>query len=223
VRLMPGYRGKRALDLALITLTAPIWVPLLLVTALLVRVLAGPPVFFRQQRPGLRGRTFELVKFRTMTCATEAGGTLLPDADRMTTLGRFLRRTSLDELPELLNVMRGQMSMVGPRPLLSEYLALYSPSHQRRHDVVPGVTGLAQVSGRNALAWNEKLDLDVEYVERASLRLDLAILFRTLRMVLTGHGVSAPNNVTMPPFTGLAEELRAPPTKPRSPGLGPSE
>ena len=223
MRLMPGYRGKRALDLALITLAAPIWVPLLLVTALLVRVLAGPPVFFRQQRPGLRGRTFELVKFRTMACVTEAGGTLLPDAQRMTTLGRFLRRTSLDELPELLNVMRGQMSIVGPRPLLSEYLPLYSPRHQRRHDVVPGLTGLAQVSGRNALAWNEKFDLDVEYVERASLRLDLAILIRTLRMVLTGHGVSAPNNVTMPPFTGLAEELRAPPTKPRSPGPGPSE
>ena len=220
---MPAYRGKRALDLFLITLTAPIWVPLLLVTALLVRVLAGPPVFFRQQRPGLRGCTFELVKFRTMTSAKGAGGTILPDAHRMTALGRFLRRTSLDELPELLNVMRGQMSIVGPRPLLSEYLPLYSPRHQRRHDVVPGLTGLAQVSGRNALAWHEKFDLDVEYVERASLRLDLAILFRTLWMVLTGHGVSAPNNVTMPPFTGLAEELRAPPTKPRSPGLGPPE
>ena len=223
MRLMPGYRGKRALDLALITITAPIWVPLLLVTGLLVRVLAGPPVFFRQQRPGLRGRTFELVKFRTMTCGTEAGGTLLPDAHRMTTLGRFLRRTSLDELPELLNVVRGEMSVVGPRPLLPEYMPLYSPRHQRRHDVVPGLTGLAQVSGRNALSWKKKFDLDVEYVERASLRLDLAILFRTLWMVLTGHGVSAPNNVTMPPFTGLANEPRAPPKEPRSPGLGQPE
>ena len=220
---MPAYRGKRVLDLALVTLAAPIWVPLLMVTALLVRVLAGSPVFFRQQRPGLRGRTFELVKFRTMTCQTEAGGTLLPDAHRMTTLGRFLRRTSLDELPELLNVVRGEMSIVGPRPLLAEYLPLYSPRHRRRHDVVPGLTGLAQASGRNALSWNEKFDLDVEYVERCSLRLDLAILFRTLGMVLTGHGVSAPNSVTMPPFTGLADELRAPPTHPRSPGLGPPE
>jgi len=220
---MPAYRGKRALDLLLITLSAPIWVPLLLVTALLVRLLAGPPVFFRQRRPGLRGRAFELVKFRTMTDATEAGGTPLPDAHRMTTLGRFLRRTSLDELPELLNVLRGQMSMVGPRPLLLEYLPLYSKRHQRRHDVVPGLTGLAQVSGRNALAWKEKFDLDVEYVERASLRLDLAILFRTLWMVLTGHGVSAPNNVTMPPFTGLDEELQTPLAKPRSPGPGQPE
>jgi sugar transferase EpsL len=198
---MPGYQGKRALDLALVALTAPIWMPLLLVTGLLVRVLAGPPVFFRQQRPGLGGRPFELVKFRTMTCATDIGGTALPDALRMTKLGRFLRSTSLDELPELLNVVRGEMSIVGPRPLLTEYLPLYSPHHQRRHDLVPGLTGLAQSSGRNALSWNEKFDLDVEYVERCSLRLDLAILFRTLGMVLTRRGISAAGDATMPPFT----------------------
>jgi lipopolysaccharide/colanic/teichoic acid biosynthesis glycosyltransferase len=198
----PGYPGKRALDLALVVIAAPLWVPLLLVTAAVVRIVLGTPVFFRQVRPGLHGRPFELIKFRTMTDGRDAYGAPLSDAERLTVLGRVLRSTSLDELPELLNVLRGEMSLVGPRPLLQQYVPLYSTRETRRHDVRPGLTGLAQVSGRNAVSWPERFELDVQYVERCSLRLDLGILMRTVELVLARRGVSAPGEATMPPFTG---------------------
>jgi lipopolysaccharide/colanic/teichoic acid biosynthesis glycosyltransferase len=190
------------LDLAAVTLAAPVWVPALGVLAALVRLRLGAPVFFRQTRPGRDGAPFTLVKFRTMTDGRGPDGALLPDADRLTAFGRWLRATSLDELPELLNVVRGEMSLVGPRPLLPQYLARYSARHRRRHDVRPGITGLAQVSGRNALGWPAKFDLDVEYVERCSPRLDAWILWRTARAVLRREGISAAGEATMPEFTG---------------------
>jgi sugar transferase EpsL len=199
---MPSYPGKRLLDLVLVVGSAPLWVPLVTAVAVMVRLRIGTPVLFRQTRAGLRGNPFTMVKFRTMTNARDAAGALLPDEQRLTPFGRLLRRTSLDELPELLNVLRGDMSLVGPRPLHMAYLPRYSARHARRHDVLPGVTGLAQVSGRNALTWPEKFDLDVEYVERASLALDVAILWRTVRAVLVREGISAANDATMPEFTG---------------------
>ena len=162
----------------------------------------GPPVLFRQLRPGREGRPFELTKFRTMTDQRGPDGALLPDAQRLTALGRFLRRTSIDELPELVNVVRGDMSLVGPRPLLMEYLPRYSPEQARRHEVRPGVTGWTQVNGRNALTWEEKFALDVWYVDHRSTRLDLEILGRTVSQVLGGQGVSAPGHATMEPFRG---------------------
>ena len=199
---MPGYRGKRAFDLTLTIVSAPIWVAIIAATAVAVRVGLGPPVFFVRSRPGLRGKPFRLVKFRTMTDARDAGGALLSDERRVTSLGRFLRSTSLDELPELWNVIRGDMSLVGPRPLLTKYLPLYSEKHRRRHDVRPGITGLAQVSGRNAITWPEKLDLDVEYVDRCSLALDVRVLLHSARAVLRQEGISAAGQATMPEFTG---------------------
>jgi lipopolysaccharide/colanic/teichoic acid biosynthesis glycosyltransferase len=176
--------------------------PLLAVVAVLVRARMGPPVLFRQLRPGRDGQPFELLKFRTMTNRRGSDGALLPDAERLTALGRFLRRTSIDELPELVNVVRGDMSLVGPRPLLMEYLPLYSPEQARRHEVRPGVTGWTQVSGRNALTWDEKFALDVWYVDHRSTRLDLEILGRTVSQVFSGQGVSAPGHATMEPFRG---------------------
>jgi lipopolysaccharide/colanic/teichoic acid biosynthesis glycosyltransferase len=157
---------------------------------------------FRQLRPGREGRPFELTKFRTMTDQRGPDGTLLPDAQRLTALGRFLRRTSIDELPELVNVVRGDMSLVGPRPLLMEYLPRYSAEQARRHEVRPGVTGWTQVNGRNELTWDEKFALDVWYVDHRSTRLDLEILGRTVSQVLSGQGVSAPGHATMEPFRG---------------------
>jgi lipopolysaccharide/colanic/teichoic acid biosynthesis glycosyltransferase len=168
----------------------------------MVRVFLGSPVFFRQVRPGLGGETFEMIKFRTMRDTRNAQGDLLPDSDRLTSFGRFLRSTSLDELPELWNVLRGDMSLVGPRPLLVEYLPRYSARQARRHEVLPGVTGLVQVKGRNALSWEDKFDLDVWYVDNNSVRLDLAILWWTLGSVFRREGVSATNSATMPPFEG---------------------
>jgi lipopolysaccharide/colanic/teichoic acid biosynthesis glycosyltransferase len=197
-----GYRGKRLFDLTLVLLAAPAWLPLLGVLALLVRVRVGSPILFRQTRPGLHGSPFELIKLRTMTDARAPDGSLLPDADRLSGFGRRLRSTSLDELPELLNVLRGEMSLVGPRPLLPQYLARYSSHHRHRHDVRPGVTGLAQVSGRNTLSWPERFDLDVEYVERCSVILDTRILWRTLLAVCRREGISAAGAATMPEFTG---------------------
>jgi lipopolysaccharide/colanic/teichoic acid biosynthesis glycosyltransferase len=197
-----GYRGKRLLDLALVTLAAPLWLPALGALALLVRSRLGSPVFFRQVRPGRGGEPFTLIKFRTMSDERASDGALLPDARRLTSLGRFLRSTSLDELPELVNVLRGDMSLVGPRPLLTQYLARYSAEHRARHDVRPGITGLAQVSGRNALTWPRKFDLDVEYVRRCSLALDASILARTVWAVVKRHGISAEGEATMPEFTG---------------------
>ena len=205
---MAEYRGKRLLDVALVLLAAPLWVPLLAIVALVVRVKLGAPVFFRQERPGRHARPFVLVKFRTMTEARGPSGALLPDAERLTSFGRSLRATSLDELPELWSVLRGDMSLVGPRPLLTRYLPLYSDRHRRRHDVRPGITGLAQVSGRNAITWNQKLDLDVAYVEQCSLALDTRVLWRTLRSVMRREGITAADAATMPEFTGYDQPSR---------------
>jgi len=174
----------------------------LLVVIWMVRRKLGSPVFFTQMRPGLQGKPFLMVKFRTMTDARGPDGALLPDADRLTPFGRFLRATSLDELPELWNVLKGDMSLVGPRPLLMEYLPLYSPEQARRHAVRPGVTGWAQVNGRNTLSWDDKFKLDVWYVDHRSLWLDLKILWLTVRKVLVREGISAAGEATMGKFTG---------------------
>ena len=167
-----------------------------------VRRKLGSPVFFRQTRPGRHGKPFKMVKFRTMTNERGPDGQLLPDAVRLAAFGRFLRATSLDELPELWNVLKGDMSLVGPRPLLMEYLPLYSPEHARRHEVRPGITGWAQVNGRNALSWEEKFKLDVWYVDHRSLWLDVKILWLTVRKVLVREGISADGEATMSKFTG---------------------
>lgn len=193
---------KRVFDFFLVTFSAPLWLPVLGTAAILVRFKLGSPVFFRQRRPGLHGRIFEMVKFRTMTDQRDARGELLPDAVRLTPFGKFLRATSLDELPELWNVLRGDMSLVGPRPLLVQYLDRYSPRQARRHDVRPGLTGLAQVMGRNALSWEEKFEWDVRYVETQSLWLDLKILFLTVKAVFGRTGISAAGEATMPEFMG---------------------
>ena len=193
---------KRALDILLVGVTAILWIPLLLVFALLVRIKLGSPVFFRQKRPGLHGEIFELIKFRTMTGERAANGELLPDSQRLTRFGKWLRSTSLDELPELLLILKGDMSLVGPRPLLIQYLPLYNSEQARRHDVRPGLTGWAQINGRNALSWDEKFKLDVWYVDHQSVWLDLKILFLTFWRVFKREGISAPGEATMPPFTG---------------------
>ena len=182
----------RLIDLLLVLLAVPVWLPVLAVTALLVRLRMGRPILFRQARPGWHGRPFMLVKFRTMR---EGAGS---DAERLTPFGRWLRRTSLDELPELFCVLRGEMALVGPRPLLVSYLPLYTPEQTRRHDVRPGITGWAQVHGRNDTTWEERLRRDVWYVEHRSLGLDLRILMRTVWQVLRGSGVSADGHATMP-------------------------
>jgi sugar transferase EpsL len=193
---------KRAFDVALTVPALIVLSPVFALVALAVRVSLGSPVIFRQQRPGKNERPFTLYKFRTMRDARDAQGTLLPDARRLTRLGAFLRATSLDELPELVNVLRGDMSLVGPRPLLMEYLPLYSPEQRRRHDVRPGVTGWAQVNGRNALTWREKFALDIEYVEHVSMGLDLRILILTIVSVVRSEGISHSGHVTMQPFRG---------------------
>jgi sugar transferase EpsL len=193
---------KRALDVIASAAGLLALSPVLGLVALVVRVNLGSPVFFRQVRPGLHGRPFRLVKFRTMRDAAGPDGRPLPDAERLTPFGRFLRASSLDELPELWNVLRGEMSLVGPRPLLTEYLPLYSPRQARRHEVRPGLTGWAQVNGRNALGWKERLELDVWYVEHRSLALDLRILLRTVATVFARRGISHAGHVTMEPFRG---------------------
>jgi lipopolysaccharide/colanic/teichoic acid biosynthesis glycosyltransferase len=174
----------------------------LAVLAWLVRRKLGSPVFFSQVRPGLHGKPFLMVKFRTMTDERDANGALLPDAQRLTAFGRFLRASSLDELPELWNVLRGEMSLVGPRPLLMEYLPLYTSEQARRHEVRPGITGWAQVNGRNAISWADKFALDVWYVDHRSLWLDVRILWLTVRKVLVRDGISATGEATMPRFEG---------------------
>jgi lipopolysaccharide/colanic/teichoic acid biosynthesis glycosyltransferase len=193
---------KRCFDLvfAALALTA-LCLPLLFVFWQIRRKL-GSPVLFRQIRPGLHGLPFQMIKFRTMTDARGPGGQLLPDSDRLTPLGRFLRSSSLDELPELWNVLKGDMSLVGPRPLLMEYLPLYSPEQARRHEVRPGITGWAQINGRNALSWEEKFKLDVWYVDHHSLWLDIRILWLTVRKVLVREGISGEGEATMSKFTG---------------------
>jgi sugar transferase EpsL len=172
--------------------------------ALLVRLVRGSPVLFRQARPGYLGRPFEILKFRTMTGVRDASGALLPDAERLTWLGRFLRSTSLDELPALINVLRGDMSLVGPRPLLMQYLERYTPEQMRRHEVKPGITGWAQVNGRNAITWDQKFSLDVWYVDNQSFWLDLKIIGLTIWKILTREGISQPGQATAQEFMGKA-------------------
>jgi len=201
-------RLKRAIDVTVALLLLVLTAPLIAVVALVVAVGLGRPVLFRQHRTGRHGRTFELVKFRSML-PPDPGRGLIEDGDRLTPLGRFLRATSLDELPTLWNVLRGDMSLVGPRPLLPEYLPRYSPWHARRHEVRPGVTGLAQVSGRNSLSWETKLDLDVRYVDSWNLGADLAILLATVRTVLRRDGISAAGTPTAPEFLGTRSLVEA--------------
>ena len=194
--------GKRSGDLILATLALLACAPLLLAIAAVVRLDVGRPVLFRQRRPGLNGTPFTLLKFRTMRDAHDPTGNLLADADRLTRLGRILRSTSLDELPELWNVVRGEMSLVGPRPLLMRYLDRYTKEQARRHAVRPGITGLAQVGGRNALTWQQKFALDIKYVDACSLRLDVTILARTVRDVLARKNVNEPGHATAEEFMG---------------------
>lgn len=193
---------KRLLDLLLVLATAVVWLPLMSIVALAVCVSLGRPVLFMQTRPGLHGRPFKLMKFRSMRPPGERGGRALSDAERLTRFGRFLRSTSLDELPELWNVLRGDMSLVGPRPLLMEYLPLYTREQARRHEVRPGLTGWAQVNGRNSLSWEDKFAMDVWYVDHRSVTLDFRILLRTIAKVLLRDGISAEGQATAQPFTG---------------------
>lgn len=193
---------KRTFDLLISLCSLIVLSPVLLALALLIRWRIGPPALFVQERPGLHGKPFRIVKFRTMTDACDATGTLLPDGERLTPFGRILRATSFDELPELINVLKGEMSVVGPRPLLMEYLQLYSPEQARRHQVRPGITGWAQVNGRNALSWEDKFRMDVWYVDNQSFYLDLKILGMTLLSVLTRRGISQEGHATMERFTG---------------------
>jgi sugar transferase EpsL len=193
---------KRIID---ITVSATLLIalcPAMLIVAALVRMNFGTPVLFRQSRPGLHGKQFDILKFRTMLDATDANGRQLPDSQRLTRFGKWLRASSLDELPELLNVLRGDMSLVGPRPLLVSYLPLYSKEQSRRHDVKPGLTGWAQVNGRNALSWEQKFALDVWYVDHHSIWLDLKILLMTAWKVLKREDISSDGHATMPPFSG---------------------
>ncbi|MGH9966918.1 MAG: sugar transferase [Pyrinomonadaceae bacterium] len=194
--------GKRVLDLIISVPTLIVLSPVLCLIALLVRVKLGPPILFRQQRPGLRGQAFTLLKFRTMIQARDVGGNPLSDADRLTDFGKSLRSTSLDELPELFNVVRGDMSIVGPRPLLMEYLPRYSQEQARRHEIKPGLTGWAQINGRNALTWERKFALDVWYVENLSLLVDLRIIAITVVKVLRREGISEAQHATAREFLG---------------------
>lgn len=193
---------KRALDIAVSAIALVLLAPILLAVAIAIALNMGWPVLFRQLRPGLGGRPFTLIKFRTMRDATGKDGQPLPDHERLTRFGQFLRATSIDELPELWNILRGEMSLVGPRPLLMDYLALYSPEQARRHDVRPGLTGYAQVRGRNALTWPEKFALDTWYVDNQTLLLDLRIIAETAYKVIRRDGISAAGEATMPRFTG---------------------
>lgn len=199
---------KRSLDILAAGIALVASAPLSAIVAGLILANMGPPILFTQARPGKGGRVFNLYKFRTMSTATDAAGNLLEDAERLTGIGRFLRRYSLDELPQLCNVLRGDMSLVGPRPLLVEYLPLYSAEQSRRHEVRPGLTGWAQVNGRNAQSWEERLSLDVWYVDHRSFWLDLRILWLTVIKVLRSEGVNQPGHATMPPFTGSRGEPR---------------
>jgi len=201
-----GAGLKRFFDLLVTIAIGVLFALPLIALAVLVKRKLGSPVLFRQTRPGLHGQSFKMVKFRTMTDARDAAGQLLPDAVRLTPFGRWLRATSLDELPELWNVFKGDMSLVGPRPLLMEYLPLYSPEQARRHEVRPGITGWAQVNGRNAISWDDKFALDVWYVQRQTLLLDLKILWMTLVKVFKREGISAAGEATMPKFTGQSNE-----------------
>lgn len=193
---------KRITDIAIVSLLLVLLFPVMAVVSLLVLTTMGRPVLFSQIRPGLGGKPFRMIKFRTMQEDRDEAGNPLPDSARLTNVGRFLRSTSLDELPELLNVLKGDMSLVGPRPLLMEYLELYTPEQARRHKVVPGITGWAQVNGRNALSWDEKFQLDTWYVDHRSFWLDLRIIGLTLIRVLSRHGISQEGMATMEKFRG---------------------
>ena len=193
---------KRPMDCFLATLSLLFLSPVILILSLLVRVFLGSPVFFEQDRPGKDGKVFKLYKFRTMTDKRDEDGQLLADEKRLTTFGKVLRSSSLDELPELFNIIKGEMSLIGPRPLLVKYLPLYNEEQAKRHDVRPGLTGLAQSRGRNSLSWEEKFKLDVEYVNHITFLGDLKIIVDTIRSVLNSEGISADGDVTMPFFTG---------------------
>ena len=205
---MTFYRrvGKRVLDLGIAVPALALLAPVGLAVGGLIRLKLGGPVLFRQQRPGRDGEVFEVIKFRSMSNARGADGELLPDEERLTPFGNRLRRLSLDELPTLWNVVRGDMSLVGPRPLLVQYLDRYTPEQRRRHDVLPGVTGWAQINGRNAIKWKEKFELDLWYVENQSLRTDLTILFRTISQVISQRGILAEGQVAVPEFMGSNDD-----------------
>ena len=194
--------SKRILDLVSASLGLLVLSPLILLIAILVAIFIGMPILFRQQRPGYKARPFYIYKFRTMTDTRDAEGNLLPDAARLTRFGRFLRSLSLDELPELYNILRGDMSLVGPRPLITEYLPLYSPEQMRRHDVVPGLTGWAQINGRNAIDWPTRFALDVWYVDHRSFWLDIQIIVKTVWKVIKRENVNQPGQATIEFFTG---------------------
>jgi lipopolysaccharide/colanic/teichoic acid biosynthesis glycosyltransferase len=198
--------GKRLLDVGIAVPAIVVLTPVGLAVGGLIRLKLGGPVLFRQARPGRDGQVFELIKFRSMSDARGADGELLSDEERLTPFGMRLRRMSLDELPTLWNVIRGNMSLVGPRPLLLQYLERYTAEQRRRHDVLPGITGWAQVNGRNAISWDEKFEHDVWYVENVALRTDLAIIFRTVAQVIGRRDISAEGHVTMPEFMGIDEE-----------------
>lgn len=216
-------RGKRLFDLVLTIPGLLLIAPILVVIAVLVRVKLGSPVLFKQIRPGLHGEPFTLYKFRTMTDARSSDGKLLPDSERLTRMGRFLRSTSLDELPELWNVIRGEMSLVGPRPLLMQYLKRYTPRQARRNEVRPGVTGWAQVNGRNALSWEDKFRLDVWYVDNRNLKLDLKILWMTMVKVFRREGISGGGTETMTEFMGSREALTERDNCPRDREISPGD
>jgi lipopolysaccharide/colanic/teichoic acid biosynthesis glycosyltransferase len=199
---------KRSIDVFGAAFVLLLLAPVIGAAAVLIRLSMGSPVLFRQRRPGLGGRPFDMFKFRTMLDSRDVQGRLLPDDRRLTRLGRFLRRASLDELPGLFNVLRGDMSLVGPRPLLMQYVERYTPEQARRHEVKPGITGWAQVHGRNALSWEEKFALDVWYVDHWSLLLDLRILAATVWKVVRREGISAADHATMPEFTGSTRKER---------------
>ena len=197
---------KRVFDTTASAVALLVLFPVLAIVAVGVRRYMGSPVFFRQTRPGFKGRPFEMIKFRTMANAVDAEGKSLPDEQRMTRLGNFLRKSSLDELPELWNVLKGDMSLVGPRPLLMQYLDRYTPFQARRHEVKPGLTGWAQINGRNAISWEKKFELDVWYVDHQSFWLDLKIILATVWKIVRRDGVSAADHVTMPEFMGSSEK-----------------
>lgn len=197
---------KRLLDFILSLIAIIILSPILLIVAILVRIKIGSPVIFKQKRPGLHERIFTLYKFRTMTDQKDEQGNLLPDEIRLTKFGKLLRSTSLDELPELFNILKGDMSVVGPRPLLVRYLPLYNEHQKHRHDVRPGFTGWAQCNGRNAISWEEKFDLDVYYIRHVSFLLDLKVIFKTIKIVLFREGISSNTSVTMEEFRGNGSE-----------------
>ena len=199
---------KRAVDSVVSLLAILLLGPVILAVALLVRIFLGKPVFFRQQRPGLHGKPFDIYKFRTMSITCGEEGSFLPDQQRMTKLGAFLRNCSLDELPQLFNVLKGELSLVGPRPLLMKYWPLYTEEQRRRHAVRPGITGWAQVNGRNALSWEERFKLDVWYVDHQSFRLDMKIIFMTIWKILKREGINQPGQATMEEFRGYANECK---------------